>query len=220
MSQNTKYIPALRFRFLTPLYDPVLRWGMREETFKNRLIEHARIAPNFRVLDLGCGTGTLTILVKQRYPDAEMVGIDGDAQVLEIAHAKAHQQGVNLTLDQGMAYQLPYPDNSFDRVLSSLVLHHLTTQERQRALNEAYRVLKPHGEFWIIDFGRPQNGVTFVISLLMRNFERTRDLIRGLLPEQLRRAAFKNVQLSERFMTIFGTVALYGAQKTDSAFED
>ncbi len=61
MSQDANYIPALRFRFLTPLYDPVLRWGMREDTFKNRLIKEARIAPNSLVLDLGCGTGTLTI---------------------------------------------------------------------------------------------------------------------------------------------------------------
>jgi ubiquinone/menaquinone biosynthesis C-methylase UbiE len=51
------YIPALRFKFLTPLYDPLLRWGMSEITFKRRLIEAARIVPGWRALDLGCGTG-------------------------------------------------------------------------------------------------------------------------------------------------------------------
>lgn len=215
MSQDTNYIPALRFRFLTPLYDPLLRWGMREETFKNRLIKEARIAPDSRVLDLGCGTGTLTILIKQRQPTAEVVGFDGDPQVLEIARAKAQQQGVNIKLDQGMAYQLPYPNDSFDRVLSSLVLHHLTTLDRERALSEVKRVLKPGGEFWMIDFGKPHNALAFVISLVMRNLERTSDLIEGLLPEQLSRAGFEQVEQSERFMTLFGTIALYRARKAD-----
>lgn len=215
MSQNAKYIPALRFKVLTPFYDPLLRWGMREETFKQRLIERAQIAPGHRVLDLGCGTGTLTILVKQRQPAAEVIGVDGDSQVLEIGRAKAAQQMVNITLDQGMAYQLPYPDESFDRVISSLVLHHLTREDRQRALGEVYRVLKRSGEFWIIDFGKPHNPLAFMISLVMRNLERTKDLIDGLLPAQLRGARFQEVAEVERFMNLFGTIGLYRARKVE-----
>lgn len=216
MSQDAKYIPALRFTFLTPFYDPLLRWGMREETFKNRLIEHARIGPNFRVLDLGCGTGTLTILVKQSQPAAEVIGFDGDPQVLEIGRIKAAQQNVNITFDQGMAYQLPYPAESFDRVISSLVLHHLTREDRQRALGEVYRVLKRGGEFWIIDFGKPHDALAFVISLVMRNLERTKDLIQGLLPDQLRGAGFQEVAEVARFITLFGTIGLYRARKVEA----
>lgn len=216
MSQDTKYIPALRFKFLTPLYDPVLRWGMREETFKQRLIQDARIAANARVLDLGCGTGTLTILIKQSEPTADVIGFDGDPEVLEIAREKAQAQGVHITLDQGMAYQLPYPNASFDRVLSSLVLHHLTPQDRERALREVYRVLKSDGEFWIIDFGKPHNALAFLISLVMRNLERTKDLIEGLLAEQLQRAEFQDVKVVARFMTLFGTIVLYSGRKGES----
>ncbi|MCC7165644.1 MAG: methyltransferase domain-containing protein [Anaerolineae bacterium] len=216
MSQDANYIPALRFKVLTPFYDPLLRWGMREETFKNRLIEEARITPGYRVLDLGCGTGTLTILVKQRQPAAEVIGFDGDPQVLEIARAKAAQQNVNITLDQGMAYQLPYPNESFDRVISSLVLHHLTTTDRQRALREVFRVLRQGGEFWIVDFGKPHNPLAFVISLVMRNLERTQDLIQGLLPAQLRGAGFQEVAEVARFMTLFGTIVLYRARKMET----
>jgi len=135
------YIPALRFRFLMPLYDPLLRWGMREITFKRLLIEAARILPGWRVLDLGCGTATLTILLKQTHPSAEVIGIDGDPTILEIAHAKAAQRNMNITLDQGMAFDLPYDSDSFDRVLSSLVIHHLTAEDKQRAFDEAFRVL-------------------------------------------------------------------------------
>ncbi len=213
MSKNTEYIPALRFNFLTPLYDPILRLLMREETVKRRLIQEAGLSPGSRVLDLGSGTGTLTILTKRIHPDTQVVGIDGDHSVLAIARSKAEQQGAKITLDQGMAFQLPYADASFDRVLSSLVLHHLTTDDRHRALDEALRILKSGGEFLIIDFEPPRNGLAWGIALVMRHLERTADLINGLLPEQLRRAGFQNVQTVDRFMTGFGSIALYRARK-------
>jgi len=121
-----RYIPALRFHRLTPFYDPVLKWVMQEEVFKRRLIAQAAIRDGHQVLDLGCGTGTLTLLVKRLHPRAEVTGMDGDADVLTIAKAKAQQASLPITWDHGLANQLPYPDGRFDRVLSSLVLHHLT----------------------------------------------------------------------------------------------
>src|SRR3972149_904967 len=135
MARREKYIPALGHDWLTPLYDPLLRWVMREETFKRRLIAQADIQPGQRVLDLGCGTATLTILIKQVHPDSEVIGVDADVKVLDIGRAKASKAGVDITLDHGMAFQLPYPDRSFDRVLSSLVLHHLTREDKRRTLD-------------------------------------------------------------------------------------
>ena len=73
---HDKYIPALRRHRLTPLYDPLQRWLLREMTFKTRLMKRARIQAGQRVLDLGCGTGTLSVLVKRTHPDAEVVGLD------------------------------------------------------------------------------------------------------------------------------------------------
>ena len=73
MNKNNDYIPALGHNWLTPLYDPLLRWGMREEQFKGYLIARAQIGPGQRVLDLGCGTATLTILVKQTHPESVVV---------------------------------------------------------------------------------------------------------------------------------------------------
>jgi predicted RNA methylase len=81
MRKTEKYIPTLSFAWLTPLYDPILKWGLREQTFKRRLIQQANIQPGMRVLDLGCGTPTLSILTKQTYPNAEVVGLDGDPAV-------------------------------------------------------------------------------------------------------------------------------------------
>ena len=98
MNNSSKYIPALRFEWLTPLYDPLLKWVMREETFKRKLIDQAGIQPGMKVLDLGCGTGTLTLMLKRVYPNASVTGMDGDPQVLDIAREKA--RGINIQWDR------------------------------------------------------------------------------------------------------------------------
>lgn len=213
VEKPTGYIPALGHSWLTPLYDPLLRWGMREETFKRRLIAQAQIAPGYRVLDLGCGTATLTILAKRLHPDATVIGLDGDPQVLEIGRAKAAKAGVDITLDHGMAFQLPFPDGSFDRVLSSLVFHHLTTEDKQRTLWEVFRVLRPGGELHILDFGRPHTVLARWIAPAVRRLERTADLIDGRLPDMFRRAGFGEAQETVQFMTLVGTLSLYRARK-------
>jgi ubiquinone/menaquinone biosynthesis C-methylase UbiE len=131
---STRYIPALSFKWLTPLYDPLLKWGMREEIFKRRLVLQAGLQPKMDVLDLGCGTGTLTVMLKQAAPLANITGLDGDSQVLSIAQGKAIQADLNIQWDRGMAFDLPYPDQSFDVVVSSLVIHHLTALDKSRAV--------------------------------------------------------------------------------------
>lgn len=213
MSNRDNYIPALSAGWLTPLYDPLLRWGMREDSFKRRLVSQANIQPGQRVLDLGCGTGTLTILIKLLSPEAEVVGLDGDPLVLDIARRKAADAGVKITLDQGMAYQMPYPNGSFDRVLSSLVLHHLTRADKQRAMFEVYHCLRPAGEFHIVDFGIPQGAYAALASLLIKRLERADDNINGLIPGMLRAAGFEQVQIAGHFTTIFGTLWSYLGKK-------
>lgn len=128
---------------------------MRQEKFKRDLIAQANIRAGQSVLDLGCGTGTLTILIKQTHPDARVVGLDADEKILEIARDKARKTKAEIVFDEGRAFRLPYADQSFDRVVSSLVLHHLTREDKQRALKEAYRVLRADGEIHIVDFGKP-----------------------------------------------------------------
>ena len=213
MSKTEKYIPALSFAWLTPLYDPFLKWGMREDAFKRHLIHQAQIQPGMRVLDLGCGTATLTILIKLTHPDADVVGLDGDPAVLEIARLKAAHAHVKIALDQGMAFHLPYPDHSFDRVLSSLVIHHLTAENKQHTMHEIHRILRPGGELHIVDFGKPRGIYAWLISQIMRKLEEAADNIQGLLPEMMRNADFTQVDETVQYTTIVGGLSLFRAKK-------
>jgi ubiquinone/menaquinone biosynthesis C-methylase UbiE len=208
-----RYIPALGHDLLTPLYDPLIRWFMREAVFKRRLIEQAEIGEGNYVLDLGCGTGTLAILIKQARPRAEVVGLDGDAKVLGIARAKAAKAGVELLLDQGMAYQLPYLDDAFDRVLSSLMLHHLSTENKRRTFSEVFRVLHQGGEFHVVDFGPPRTLYSRLAAHIAARSEEVAVNIKGLLPEMFRVAGFEQVEETGQFMTIAGALSFYSARK-------
>ena len=212
-SKPVRYIPALGFKSLTPFFDPFLKWSARESTFKPKLVEQANIQQHFKVLDLGCGTATLTILLKKSQPKAEVMGIDIDQTVLEIAREKAARAGVDIALDLGTAFKLPYPDHYFDRVVSSLVFHHLTTENKVHSLKEVLRVLKPNGELHVADLGKPQNTLMRLPSLVMRHLEESEDNVKGLLPHMFRIAGFKQVKENAKIMTIFGTVTLYKGRK-------
>jgi SAM-dependent methyltransferase len=213
--KNTKYVPALRFGMLTHLYDPVMKLTVPEDKIKNRLVHQASIGKDKRILDLGCGTATLTILIKKFHPDAEVIGLDGDPEILEIARSKVSASGLDIALDTGMAFELPYPDQNFDSVFSSLMIHHLTRENKERTLKEVFRVLKPGGELHIADFGKPQNVIMWAISLVMRRLEETQDNIMGLLPEMFHDAGFVHINETSRYMSIFGTISLYRAVKPE-----
>jgi len=212
-----EYIPALKYDWLTPLYDPLVRSTLRESTFKRRLVKQAGIDRGHRVLDLGCGTGTLTLLIKSHHPKANVFGLDADPRVLEVARAKAAKAGLSIRLDRGMAFELPYSHGSFDRVISSLMFHHLTRENKERTLREVFRVLRPRGELHVADWGKAQNWpmrVAFLLVQILDGFETTADNISGQLPELFRMAGFMEVEESARYMTIVGTLSLYRARKS------
>lgn len=204
-----RYIPALSFHFLTPLYDPILKWVMGEDTFKRKLVSQSRILPSMKVLDLGCGTGTLTVMLKEEYPNAVLTGFDGDSQVLDIARQKSGS--LDIQWDQGMAYVLPYPDASFDRVVTSLVIHHLTTEDKRRAFQEVHRTLKPNGELYVLDFGAPHSGVARLITKYMHSLEEAADNFDGLIPQFISEAGFESVSELDHFVSVFGPLSLWRA---------
>ena len=210
------YIPALKYHWLTHLYDPIVALTTREHHVKTCLIEQAQISERSQVLDIGCGTGTLAIMVKRRFPSAGVYGIDADAQILGIANRKANTYGIKIHLDHGYSYALPYDDNRFDRVLSSLFFHHLTRTDKERTLREIYRVLKPGGQLHVADWGKPSSALArglFLTVQLLDGFETTRDNIEGLLPQLMEAAGFNEVNRVGEVPTMYGTLAQYKALK-------
>jgi ubiquinone/menaquinone biosynthesis C-methylase UbiE len=211
MSNSNHYIPALSYQWLTPLYDPLLNWVLWEKTFKSKLIQQANIHAGMKILDLGCGTGTLTLMLKDAHPDTDITGLDGDPQVLEISRTKS--QGKDIRWERGLATSLPYPDATFDRVVTSLVIHHLTTSEKRLAFDEMYRVLKPQGELHILDFGAPHRFVARLVTIFMRHLEEAADNFDGLVPRFVLEAGFRSVSEIEHFVTLFGPLSLWQAVK-------
>ncbi|MHB8855065.1 MAG: class I SAM-dependent methyltransferase [Bellilinea sp.] len=210
--KQANYIPALNQNWLTPLFDPLLRYIMHEEIFKQRLVDQANPQPNERILDLGCGTGTLAIMIQRRQPAAEIIGLDGDDQVLEIARQKAIRAGLTaIRWDKGLADIPPYSADSFDKVVSSLMLHHLTLPNKRRAFQEVFRVLKPGGSFHIADFGPPHDGLMRFVSSYMSRFERTADNFRGQIPLLLTETGFSQVEETGHLRSAFGPLSLYRA---------
>ncbi len=208
-----RYLPALRYRPLTPLYDPVLRLLFRERTMKTHLVEEVRLRPDERVLDLGCGTGTLTVMLKESEPRADVVGIDGDPVVIARARGKAAEADLAIAFDEGMAYDLPYSDGSFDAVVTSLVLHHLSPRRRGQALNEVARVLRAGGRFHALDFGVPQNRLMNSLAKVGEMLEETADGVEGRYPGMFSAAGLTQVEETASFMTPLGSLVLYRARK-------
>lgn len=210
------YIPALGYRWLTGLYDPVVALTAREATFKSALIDQAKLQDSQRVLDLACGSGTLALMALQRAPAASVTGVDGDPAMLAQARRKAAAAGVAVGLDEALADRLPYAEASFDRVLSSLFFHHLDRDTKRAALCEALRVLAPGGELHIADWGQAANPLMRVAYLgiqLLDGFATTADNVAGRLPAFMRDAGFVDVQETRRFSTLFGTMSLYRARR-------
>jgi SAM-dependent methyltransferase len=173
------------------------------------LIRPGRARPGLRhrhADDLGQAAG----------PGLRLAGLDGDADVLARARAKAAVAQLDIAFDQGLSTSLPYADERFDRVLSSLFFHHLDRDGKQRTLAQAFRVLKPGGELHIADWGRAANPLMRVAYLgiqLLDGFDNTADNVNGLLPDFMRAADFADVTETRRFSTMWGTLSLYRATR-------
>lgn len=208
------YIPPLRHHFLTRFYDPVVRLTTRESAFKQALLAQVVADRPRRVLDLGCGTGTLTIAIAKALPDAAVTGLDADQEALGIAANKARQAGVDLGLRRGFSTDMSFSNAQFDCIVSSLFFHHLTRDAKIATLRETRRVLAPKGSLHVADWGKPSNALMrtlFFTVQLLDGFETTRDSVGGALPELLRAAGYDRVEGTAKFDTPLGTMRLFRA---------
>ena len=200
-----KFTPALAYDFLTPLFDWVLNLLGYGKTFKRLALELAEITDGEQILDIGCGSGTLLIEVKAKYPNADCVGIDPDEKVLQVAERKLEQASVKARLVQGFAQELPFPPASFDLAISTLIFHHLSTPVKKEAIREIYLILKDKGRFLLADFGQPDSIFTKLLLNLGSIFDGTsnmKDNIVGNLPVFLEEAGFNVTQLEVRYRGI------------------
>lgn len=213
---TTNYIPALKYHWLTKFYDFLIQAFLKEKSWKTFLVQSFSNKSPQAVLDIGTGTATLSIMMKQNYPQANITGLDGDEKILAIARAKVEQQMLDIDLIKGMSYQLPFPDNYFDVVTSSLMIHHLKDDDKVRTFKEVLRVLKPGGEFCIADWGKPDNitsRLLFYWVQFLDGFETTTSNVKGMLPKFLTTSGFLAVEELKNFQTIGGTIALLKARK-------
>jgi ubiquinone/menaquinone biosynthesis C-methylase UbiE len=154
MRPSRPFLPAAGVDWLLPLYDPLvslLGFG----SARSKLLDLAAPQPSDRILDIGCGTGTFAVNVKQKFPAVHVTGLDPDAKALVRAKQKAADASTDIEFLQGFSDELPLPDKEVDIVFSSFMFHHLPPDVQIGTVKEVRRVLKPGGLFLLLDLGGP-----------------------------------------------------------------
>ncbi len=205
------YVPAAGHDRFLRFYDPLTRL-LGAERVRARLLDAARIQPGEEVLDLGCGTGALALQLLAREPGARVTGLDPDPKALALARQKARAAGLEIVWCEGYAGRAPFPAQSFDRVVSSLMIHHLRSEEKRDAFRDVRRLLRPGGTFHLLDFGPAKGVLERGLTAVFHRDERVADNLGGRLPEWLRAAGFEDVREVESQRTLFGRVSLYSAR--------
>lgn len=201
------YLPAAGHDWALPLYDPFVKLLGGEPT-RLALIEQAAIRPHHRILEIGCGTGSVLVLLKRTHPDAEVVGLDPDPKALRRAKRKAERASVSIGLDQGFSGDMHYPDRSFDRVLSSFMFHHLDAVEKERTLREVRRVLKPDGVFHMVDFAGLDARSGGFLARRLHAHHRLADNDEDRILALMRQAGFADVRKVREGTIFFGYMRL------------
>jgi len=188
-ASHRHFIPAAGADWLLPFYDPFTRL-LGARSAQRQLIAQARLAPGQRVLDLGCGTGALSLVAKRAEPGIELVALDPDPKALARARRKAARAGAALAFESGFGDALPFPDASFDRAISSFVLHHLESAAKPAVLRELRRVLRAGGSLHVLDFAGAN-----------------RELL-----QQLREAGLRDAAQVDARRSLLGALAFWRAQ--------
>ncbi len=207
------FVPAAGADWLLPFYDPLTRLLGTESALK-RLVEQAQLTAGQRVLDLGCGTGAGTLLAKRTHSGVDIAGLDPDEKALARARKKAERAGLTIEFVQGFGDALPFPDASFDRVLSSFMFHHLEREQKPAVLREVRRVLRPGGSLHLLDFGGAGHGIGAFLARLVHREESLRANTDDELTRLMREAGFVEAAETEQRSSLFGGLIYYRAVRS------
>ncbi len=143
--------------------------GMGTNARNSRMvIELAQVRPGEAVLDVACGTGSLTLTAANYAgPTGKVFGVDASPEMIDVAKKKAARAAPSAAFQLGVAEQLDFPDATFDVVISRLAIHHLPDDLKRRAFSEILRVLKPGGRVLIADFVQPENHIMNHLTSLL-----------------------------------------------------
>lgn len=133
-------------------YDPITQYVLppNETWVRQALLDAVQVRPR-RILDLGCGTGSTTLMLKRAFPDAEVIGLDLSPYMLVMADRKATEAGLNIRWQHGNADSTPFADSSFDLVTIALLFHETPPAIAKAILREAFRLLKSGGQAIVLD---------------------------------------------------------------------
>ena len=201
----------------TRFYDPVVALT-RERLWRALAVMYVAPRPGDVIADVGCGTGSLAVLLNRVEPRADVVGLDPDPDVLALARAKAQAAGaaVDWRLSMGDALAESLGGGSVDTVVSSLVLHQCPLPMKRAVLASMYSVLRPGGKLVIADFGLQRTRLmrlAFRIVQLADGKQDTQPNADGVLPELLSESGFSDVREAEVVPTVSGSISVYVAHK-------
>lgn len=174
-----------------------------------RIAETIELEKEMRIFDVGCGPGNLLIALSEKEPSLRLIGLDIDPEILAIAQKK-RRMPKTVQFIEASAIKIPIANEQMDIVVSSLAFHHLSTQQKQEALREIYRVLKPGGTFWLFDFLPPRTWFARFLSLLYQYVEEIDDNISGMLEQMIDHAGFRN---QTRQWDMYGITGLLSAKR-------
>jgi ubiquinone/menaquinone biosynthesis C-methylase UbiE len=194
---------------MVPSYDSYMRTMTlgRERALRETTVSLAGVKPGDCVLEVGCGTGTLTLAAKrQAGPSGKVFGIDIIPGMIELSQRKAAQANLDVTFQPGSIDDIPFPANQFDVVMCSFMIFHMSDTVRRKGIAEIYRVLKPQGRWLVVDLALPTQPVQRAIAQKLLGGMLEHDL-RELLP-WMEGYGFSDVEIAPVKFRILGLSVL------------